>query len=215
MFSPALNETDFDGNLQIAMQQARDGTTELLGQLLEAYRPYLLQIANDELDSNLRGKAGGSDLVQQTYLEANQDIAGFRGRSEAELIVWLRRILMHNLANFRRQFRTNGKRDIRREMPIGNGDSSGAGFGELPGEAPSPSDQALAREQDETLEQALARLPDDYRQAIVMRHQQHQSFAAIGAAMDRSADAARKLWARAIEALEMQLGRSSQSSAHR
>ena len=209
MFSPAPSETDFDESLQFALQQARDGTTDLLGQLLEAYRPYLLQIANDELDSDLRGKAGGSDLVQQTYLEANQDIAGFRGRSEAELIVWLRRILIHNLANFRRQFRTNGKRDIRREVSIENGDSSGVGIGALPGEEPSPSHRALAREQDEKLAQALGRLPDDYRQVIVMRHQQRQSFAVIGAAMGRSAEAAGKLWARAIEALQVELGLSS------
>src|SRR5262245_60825813 len=120
-------EAAFDDHLRLALEESRNGASELLGHLLEVYRPYLLQIANDELDSNLQGKAGGSDLVQQTFLEANKDIASFRGKSEAELMTWLRRILLHNVANFRRQYHSN-KRDIGREVVLEAG-SSGVGVG--------------------------------------------------------------------------------------
>lgn len=202
---PARNETGFDGKLESALQQSRDGMTALLGQLLEAYRPYLLQIANSELDSDLKGKADGSDLVQQTFMEANKDIASFRGQSEAELIAWLRRILLNNLANFRRQYRSGGKRDVGREVPTNTGNSSVVGVGELRTQDASPSSLTAAREQTERLGQAMARLSDDHRQAIEMRHQQNQSFAQIGSAMGRSSEAARKLWARAIEALHKEL----------
>jgi len=189
----------------VKLEKSRAGATDLLGQLLDVYRPYLLQIANDELDSDLRGKAGGSDLVQQTFMEANKALVSFRGQTEAELVAWLRRILLNNLANFRRQFRASGKRDVSREVAIATGDSSVVGAGELQTQDSSPSSQAAAREQAETLNLALARLSDDHRQAIVMRHQQGQSFAEIGVAMGRSSEAARKLWARAVEELQNQL----------
>ena len=61
-----------------------------LGQLLEAYRPYLLRIANEEIDADLRGKAGGSDLVQQTFLEVHKDFANFQGTTDvvADVVGW-------------------------------------------------------------------------------------------------------------------------------
>jgi len=196
----------FADKLRVALDQNSVGGSTLLGQLLEAYRPYLLQIANDELDTDLQGKAGGSDLVQQTFLEAQKDLVNFRGKSEAELMAWLRRVLLNNLANFRRQFRTNGKRDVSREVPMQGGDSSVPSVGELATSDLSPSGAARAHEEAAAVEAALARLPEDYRQAIVLRHQQGLSFAEIGAALGRSPEAVRKLWARAIEALQEQLG---------
>src|SRR4051812_48306071 len=129
MDSSAENHA-FDANLHLALEASRAGDSHLLGQLLDAYRPYLLQIANEELNSDLQGKAGGSDLVQQTFLEANRDIAGFRGKTEAELTAWLRQILLHNLANLRRQFGVRTKRDVSREVAVQTGNSSVVGVGE-------------------------------------------------------------------------------------
>ena len=199
-------EHDPGEEFRARLEQARANAAGEIGQLLEAYRPYLLGIANDEIDSNLHAKAGGSDLVQQTFLEANQDLAYFQGTTEAELVAWLRRILLNNVANFRRQFRANGKRDIAREVEI---DATDSPAGDLRAREASPSTEVRAREEADAIEQALARLPEDYRQAIVMRHQQHRSFAEIGAALGRSTDAARKLWVRAVEALQAELAPSS------
>jgi RNA polymerase sigma-70 factor (ECF subfamily) len=57
------------------------------------------------------------------------------------------------------------------------------------------------REQAVVLANALAKLPDDYREVISRRHVEAQSFEAIAAAMNRSAGAARMLWMRALERL--------------
>jgi hypothetical protein len=43
--------------------------------------PYLGGIAARELGPDLRAKGGASDLVQQTFLEAQRDFAAFRGGS--------------------------------------------------------------------------------------------------------------------------------------
>ena len=50
--------------------------------MLDACRAYLLLIAGREPDTQLRAKAGASDLVQETLLEAFRDFAGFHGDTE-------------------------------------------------------------------------------------------------------------------------------------
>src|SRR5262245_17814694 len=93
-----------DNPLPALLREARAGSPRALGQLLEAFRPYLLTIAREEMDSVLLPKAGASDLVQETFLEAQRDLGVFRGQSEPELLAWLRQILLHNLANFGRHY---------------------------------------------------------------------------------------------------------------
>lgn len=51
----------------------------------------------------------------------------------------------------------------------------------------------------------LARLPADHPVVIELRYWKGLSFADIGTEMDRSADAVRKLWYRAIERLQAEL----------
>ncbi|HKB02640.1 MAG TPA: sigma-70 family RNA polymerase sigma factor [Gemmataceae bacterium] len=187
------------------LSAARGGSREALGRLLEACRDYLLLVANQELDVDLRAKGGASDLVQQTFLEAQRDFGAFQGASEEELLAWLRRLLVHNLADFARRYRGTGKRRAEREVAL-EGDSAAAGpAAGLAADTPSPSGRAVAREEDEGLERALARLPEDYRTVIVLRYREERSFEEIGQLIDRSPNAARKLWLRAVERLRAEL----------
>ncbi len=190
------------------LQAARTGSPESLGQLMESCRHYLLLVANEELHSDLQAKVAPSDLVQDTFLEAQRDFGQFRGGTQADLRFWLRRILLHNLANCRRQFHATEKRQVSREVALD------AVRGDQPGHDPpaatrSPSSQAAAQEQAVALERALEQLPEHYRQAIVLRHREDRSFAAIGQLLDCTPEAARKLWARAIVLLKEALGPSA------
>src|SRR5436305_5046457 len=120
---------------------ARGGSEEALGQALQACRFYLLLIAERELDPGVRAKGGASDLVQQTFLEAQQDFGRFGGTSGQELRVWLRRLLLNNLANFERHYRQTAKRQSDREQPLHAGDSARNGQSWLAGDTPTPSRQ--------------------------------------------------------------------------
>ena len=166
---------------------ARDGSSEALGQALEACRGYLLLIAQRELAPDLQTKGGASDLVQMTFLDAQRAFAGFHGHSPAELRAWLRQILLHNLANFARQYRATGKRQLDREVALEEDPSSGDRGGGLAALVPSPSGAAMAHEQAEAVRQALERLPDDYRRVILLRYQEESSFEEIGRLMERTA----------------------------
>src|SRR5580704_17905215 len=115
-----------DANLDAApwLPAARAGSSEALGQVLEACRGYLLLIAQQELDATLQAKGGASDLVQQTFLEAQRDFSGFQGTTHAALLAWMRKLLLNNLANFRRDYQRD-KRRVTREIALAPGDSSG------------------------------------------------------------------------------------------
>ena len=180
---------------------ARAGSPEALGRLLEACHGYLLMIAEQELDPSLQPKGGASDLVQETFLDAQRAFAGFGGVSDAELRAWLRRLLLNNLVSFTRLYHGTDKRRIDREVAIATGDSSCAGATEPVADTPSPSREAMAHEEAEATRRALERLPEDYRRVLLLRYEEGQSFEEIGRIMGRTANATRKLWLRAVERL--------------
>jgi RNA polymerase sigma-70 factor (ECF subfamily) len=158
-------------------------------------------VANRTLDSDLRPKGGASDLVQETFVEAKRDFDQFHGTSEEELFAWLTRILSNRVKKQIRAFRNTKKRNIKRER------TWDTGMAALVRSATDETPSALvaAREEREQVRQALARLPDAEHQVLVLRTFHQLSFEDIGKRLDRSPDAARKLWARAVERLGREL----------
>jgi RNA polymerase sigma-70 factor (ECF subfamily) len=173
-----------------------------LGAGLEKFRPYLCLLARQQVDRRLRGKLDASGVVQQTLLEAYQGLDGFRGRSEAELTAWLRRILARNLADEIRRLGA-GKRDVGRERSLEEAvDQSSANIAAwLAAAQSSPSQQAVGHEQLLRLAAALACLPEDQRTAVELHHLQGCSLAEVGLHMQRSKEAVAGLLSRAIKRL--------------
>lgn len=201
--------SDQSTDIAHSLQAARAGSNDALGEALEACRGYLLMVANRGLDPDLRAKGGASDLVQETFLEAQRDFAQFSGTDDAELRAWLSHLLFNNLANFGRRYRDTNKRQIDLEQPLA-ADSTAHGPGErLASDTPTPSRQAVSREQAEAIERAIERLPEDYRRVIVLRNQEDRPFDEIARLMERSENAVRKLWFRAIEQLQQELDAAS------
>lgn len=178
---------------------ARKGSREALGQLWQACRNYLLLVANEQLPPEVKGKVGASDLVQETFVKAQQEFDRFHGETEQELLAWLRRILLNTAANVTRSFYGTAKRQVRNEVSLTAAAARGAGVTDP---AAPPDAQVIAQEDDLQLEQALEQLPEVYRKVIHWRNWERRSFEAIGEQLGRSAEAARKLWARAVEQLQ-------------
>jgi RNA polymerase sigma-70 factor (ECF subfamily) len=187
------------------IRKARTGSHEALGRLFDGCRRYLLLIANENLDPRLRAKGGASDLVQETFLEAQRDFGEFAGDSERELLAWLRHRLKYRVAKFIRRYRQTAKRAAGREVPIADGGTSFAPSVVPAAEQLSPCEHVLAEERDLLLEQAMKRLPEEYRRVIDLRYRQRLSFEEIGDALARTPNSARKLWARAIDRLKRDL----------
>jgi RNA polymerase sigma-70 factor (ECF subfamily) len=181
---------------------ARDGSPEACGRLWILVRDYLLTIANRELPPELRAKVGGSDLVQETFIDAQRNIARFEGSSQSELFAWLRRILLNHISDVNRRYIGAGRNGQSREGPLVGG-SWILGLRQPPVAGDNtPSRMAIVQEEARRIEHVLAQLPESYRQVIRLRSWDRRTFVDIGACMQCSPDAARKLWLRAIERFE-------------
>jgi RNA polymerase sigma-70 factor (ECF subfamily) len=189
---------------ELLLARARDGDVTALGQLLELYRNYLRILARTQADGALRARLDPSDLVQETLLEAYRDFPRFAGGTEKELMAWLRRILVRNLADQIKRHKTQGRDSKRQESLEGLLERSSAEAQEaLARDISTPSVRALRREQAVLLADALAQLPPDYREVILLRNLQKLPFDAIAGRMNRSSGAVRMLWARALERLSL------------
>ncbi|HZW34490.1 MAG TPA: sigma-70 family RNA polymerase sigma factor [Isosphaeraceae bacterium] len=195
-----MSQTDAIPNRLLA--QARAGDAAALGQLFELYRNYLRLIARSMLDGALRLKVDASDLVQETFLKAHRQFAGFAGRDEPELIAWLRQILVRTLADQARYHRRRS-RNLRRQVSLEEMRENAAGAAQqaLADSLPSPSSLAVRRERAVLLADALEKLPADYREVFVLRNIEHMPFNEIAVRMGRSSGATRVLWTRAMRRL--------------
>lgn len=179
------------------------GSNSSLGQLLQGYRDYLNLLADDELGSAIKVKASASDLVQDSFLEAKRDFGQFTGKSPEEFQAWLRRLLLNNVANAIRSYQGTEKRDISRETPAALSDLDGTRA--QAGEGRTASSIVMKNELLGALQIAIQKLPEHYQDVIQWRNYDRASFEDIGQRLERSAEAARKLWVRAVEMLQQDL----------
>jgi RNA polymerase sigma-70 factor (ECF subfamily) len=189
---------------------AREGSSSCLGRLLTLYTNYLKLLVATQLDTRLRGRVSPSDIVQDTFFEAHRDFNQFRGQSTAEFVSWLRRIVVHNILRVVEQHLLTEKRDVRREVSleeIGRRLEQSTARLEtlLAVESDSPSRHAVEREHEVLLADALAELPDDYRDVIVLRHIEGLPFEGVAQRMGRTVGAVRMLWLRALKRLREEL----------
>jgi RNA polymerase sigma-70 factor, ECF subfamily len=171
-------------SLQEGFMAAEIGTD---GRSLEQYRDYLLLLTRQQFDPRLRGKLDPADLVQQTLLKAYGAWGQFRGREEAEVAAWLRRILANTLTDALRQFSADARNlDRERSLEAALTESSARIEAWLAGEQSTPSQQAMHNEQLQRLASALTQLPEEQRTAVELKHLQGLPVAVVGERMGRS-----------------------------
>ncbi len=190
-FSPAVERS---------IVSAREGSISALGQLLDHYREYLLKVAGGEIAADVGAKVAPSDLVQETFAQAVRGFPGFVGGSEADLRAWLRQILLNNIRDTQKHWR-RAKRQVTREGSLAiPGHSNGIKV-DVPALGPNGSTAMRSAEDGQRLRAALAKLSVEYRQVIELRSFQELPFEHIAQIMNRSSEASRKLWTRALDQL--------------
>lgn len=185
------------------LTNARQGVSDDLGTLLQLYRNYLSILADTQIGQRLRVRVSPSDIVQETMLAAHRDFQKFRGCTEREFMAWLRQVLINTIHRTVDTHLKAKRRDVRREVSIevlGKMDQSAIDFLQaFADRGPSPSEPLREREAAVALADQLAKLRPQYREVIVLRNLQGLSFQEVAQRMDRSTNAVRMLWLRAIE----------------
>lgn len=176
----------------------------MTAEALELYRPFLAMLVRTHLDPRLRPRVDESGLVQQTLLEAWQQMPKL---TESDRPAWLRRAMLNNLADELRRLRT-GMRDWRKERVLEAAANATSARLEkhLAANQTSPSEKAEDAEDELRLLAALAALPETQREALVLQHWQGWSVAAIAEHMDKTPAAVGGLIKRGLRQLRASMG---------
>jgi RNA polymerase sigma-70 factor (ECF subfamily) len=181
---------------------------------LGGYRDYLRLLARLQLGPHLQAKLDASDVVQQAILEAHASRAQFRGTTEAEWLAWLRAILANALAAAARRFNTRAREASReRSLEADLELSSSRLEGLLAADQTSPSERAVRCEELLRLAAALARLPEDQRRVVELRHLQGLPVAEVAEQMGRTRPAVVGLLFRGLKKLRELLREQGEGEA--
>lgn len=188
------------------LSHARAGSKNALAELLKRYRPLLLTLAKNTIPKQLAGKISPSDAVQETCIDAVRSIEDLRATTEPECRAWLCALLLQNVKDAQRRYVVSKKRRVTLERPLSTGDSRRVTT-QLQCDGGTPYEHAVSGEEVQSFEAALARLKKGYRKIIELHSRDRRSFVEIAGALDKSPDAVRMLWNRAIEQLARELRR--------
>jgi RNA polymerase sigma-70 factor (ECF subfamily) len=172
------------------------------------FREYLRQLAEAQLNQNYGRRVDASDIVQTTLLDAHRHREQLRGDDSAEIAGWLRSILANNITDAVREA-TRERRDVRREQPlerVTSGRPARTPHG-LASEQSSPSQNLVRDEMCAQLAAAIAQLPDDQRDALVLHHLQGLALREVAARMLRSEPSVAGLLHRGMKQLRALLSR--------
>ncbi|MCZ7640389.1 MAG: sigma-70 family RNA polymerase sigma factor [Verrucomicrobia bacterium] len=197
------------------LQAFRAGDGEAGDRLLRRFMPWLRLRARLQWGSQLRAKLDPSDVAQQTLLEAVRAFPQFRGDTEPQFMAWLQQILARTLAHEVRRYAGTQKRDVAREVSFEQAWSrSSQRLGDmLAATGTSPSQRMVRREQEVLLAGVLERLPEDYREVIILRHLEGMSHDEVAARLGRKPGAVRMLWVRALARLRQEVEQARQAGS--
>jgi RNA polymerase sigma-70 factor (ECF subfamily) len=184
------------------LSRARQGDESARNHLFAAGRGFAAVIARVQLHRRLETKVDPSDLVQQSLLEAHRGFDDFHGQTPGDWLAWLKQIVTRNVLDADKHYRGAARRDLRREVSqAAVGDSNGTANWSPVDPAATPSQLLSGCERDLRLAEAIERLPDDYRQVILLRNVEQLPFDQVASQMDRSRGACQMLWMRAVDQL--------------
>ena len=191
------------------LEQALQGDLDARGQLMERYRNYLTLLTQMQLGKRFAPRKAPRTWCSRRLSRPCADFDQFRGQTEAELTSWIRRILARTLADSMRRHQAAGARHVNLQRHLDDQlDQSSAvlerGFVTR---GPSPSEHAMRQERAVILADALAQLPEHYRQVVLLRNIQGKSFPEIAGELGQSLDSVKNQWFRAFDRLRQLLER--------
>jgi RNA polymerase sigma-70 factor (ECF subfamily) len=171
---------------------AMEGETDARGALLERLRPRIVLWAATRMSPKLRAKVEPDDVAQEVLLAVHKGLDAFEVRDHASFLAWLFRVAENRIRDLVDHF--NAKK---RQLPEPHSFTQ-----------TSPSSAAVRHERVERMRLALDDLPQDYREVIRLRRIQELECREVAAIMNRSENAVRVLYCRALKALGKRLDES-------
>lgn len=134
------------------------------------------------------------DVTQEIFMAMMRSLKSFRG--DSKFSTWLRVITNRQVANFYRS-----RNRTKPEMNIAMESAEEMNLPEL-------GDNSATQTQDDILllKQGLSGIPRHYQEILLLRFAEGMSFQEVADNLDKSLDAAKSLFRRALEALRNEIG---------
>lgn len=181
------------------------GREEALAEYFSAIQGRLKRIVNFRLDYRLGGRVSESDVIQETYVRAAKRIDSFLEKDDMPFFVWLRLEVAQKLHEIHRHHFGAEKRDVRKELKLGQHNDSGrtslALAAHIVAQLTSPSRLIERAEQIAILERTLGEMNDLDREVIALRHFEELSNIETAKVLEIEPAAASKRYLRALKRL--------------
>jgi RNA polymerase sigma-70 factor (ECF subfamily) len=191
---------DRDDERQL-VARAREGDAEAFRTLCDRYEEGLRKRIGHWVNGRVTQKVSVSDVLQESYITAHDRISDFEDRGEGAFRAWIAQIAEFKAKEALRRYVGTGKREIGREAPRDARPESAM----LAGHGPSPSELVIAKERLEEIQRAMARLPGHYREVLRLVQGEGLKLSEVAARLDRSYEATKKLYGRALSQLAERL----------
>lgn len=185
------------------IERAQDGDEAAIAALCRRYEDAIRRRIYRRLPQRLRRRISVSDVVQETLITAIQRLREGGWTHDGSFRAWIGKIADNKALQVTRFHLGTAKRAMGAEVSQPDRPDTAA-FG---GGGESPSDLAMRAESHQQIDSGLSELTEDHRLVINLVHRHGCTLVEAGERMGRSADAARKLYARAIAALAKLLNR--------
>jgi RNA polymerase sigma-70 factor (ECF subfamily) len=183
------------------LAMAKQGSDAALNLLYERCAGRLLSYIRLRMGRELRARLESRDILQATLVKSLTHLHELKGEQSGSLMAWLARIAEHEIRDCA-DYHRRQRRDAAREMAVDDD-------APLPVRARSALSQVILDEETARLEAALDTLSPAHREIILLRKFEELTFPDIAKRLGKSDDACRMLFARAMTALTLAMGRTS------
>jgi RNA polymerase sigma-70 factor (ECF subfamily) len=180
---------------RLLVERVQGGDKQAFGLLVSKYQRKLHRL----LARLVRDPAEVEDLAQETFIKAYRALGSFRG--ESAFYTWLYRIGVNTAKN-------HLAAQIRRvpvSIGVDSGEMENAEGADRLRDFDTPERQLMTRQIALTVDEAMAGLPDELREAITLRELEGLSYEDIASAMDCPIGTVRSRIFRAREAIAARL----------
>jgi RNA polymerase sigma-70 factor (ECF subfamily) len=176
------------------IEKLQSGDSAAMAEFYNLYRNRLYSVILDQVD---RDEAIAEDLVQEVFLAALSSLDKFRG--DSQLYTWLRGIALHKINDF---YRHQARQPKSRESST---DCNDLELEQTRANEPAAHTVMEDEEVRQSVHQALADLPQDYQEVLVLKYLRDMPVLAISQIMGRSPKSVEGLLSRARKAMRENL----------
>lgn len=191
------------------IRAAVTGDPRAFDRVVQDYAARIRWLIQMRIDPAVRARVSVDDVVQDVLIVLSERIRLLVVDHERAFWGWLCSVIEQRLVDVRRRHIQGALRDVRRELPLDAERPGGAAAPlaeRLANADSSPSARLRSAEQRAAVTDALARLPQSYREVILLRVYEGQSVSDTAAIMGRSPGAVSVLLNKAVKRLASALG---------